>query len=315
MQRRQRHLGGADQEELVAGDLVDHLPLAREEAGPVQRPLADQDRRHDRDRSPRPAGRRGRTGSAPARPSPGRRADRRSASPRPAPPSPSRSSRSPMPRSRWSRGSNSNSGRSPTSRSVTASSSASPSGASGSGRLGSVASELVALRLDLGELGLELLELGAHLAHLGDQPAQRPRRRAWPRRSVGGPVLRGAALLDLGQQLPAAARRARAARRAPRRRRGAPAPPLRGPGPRGCCRRSSTSALSADGFTVADRLRVAVGSPTGTRAGRLDGRLGGGARVLGDELGDLEASLPVTMFWGMIAPEKPPLRIAKMTSW
>ena len=41
-------LGGADQEQLVLGDLVDHLPLAGEEPGPEQRALADQDRRHDR---------------------------------------------------------------------------------------------------------------------------------------------------------------------------------------------------------------------------------------------------------------------------
>ena len=35
VQRGERDLGGADEEELVALDLVDHLPLAREEAGAV----------------------------------------------------------------------------------------------------------------------------------------------------------------------------------------------------------------------------------------------------------------------------------------
>ena len=48
MQRGERDLRGADEEELVALDLVDHLALAGEEPGAVERPLADQDRRHDR---------------------------------------------------------------------------------------------------------------------------------------------------------------------------------------------------------------------------------------------------------------------------
>ena len=48
MERGQRDLRGADQEQLVAGDLVDHLPLAREEAGAEQRALADEHRRDHR---------------------------------------------------------------------------------------------------------------------------------------------------------------------------------------------------------------------------------------------------------------------------
>ena len=48
MERRQRHLRGADQEQLVAGHLVDRLPLAGEEAGAEQWALADEHRRHDR---------------------------------------------------------------------------------------------------------------------------------------------------------------------------------------------------------------------------------------------------------------------------
>jgi len=48
VERGQRDLRGPDEEELVALDLVDHLPLAREEAGAVQRAFPDQDRRDDR---------------------------------------------------------------------------------------------------------------------------------------------------------------------------------------------------------------------------------------------------------------------------
>ena len=48
MQRGQRHLGGAGEEELVLGDLVDLVAVAGQEAGPVERLLAHQHRRHDR---------------------------------------------------------------------------------------------------------------------------------------------------------------------------------------------------------------------------------------------------------------------------
>ena len=48
MQAGQRDLGGADQEELVLGDLVDLVAVAGQEAGPDQGLLADEDRRHDR---------------------------------------------------------------------------------------------------------------------------------------------------------------------------------------------------------------------------------------------------------------------------
>ena len=161
MQRGQRDLRGADEEQLVALDLVDHLALAREEAGAVERPLADEDRRDDRARSPRArdeldgeADQRQldhhqvaeQVGEARAR---GRRR-----------PSPSRSSRARAPRSRWSRGSKPKLG---------------PLAdlAQGDrvvvglavgrrrGRAGSAASAASASRrcLDLGELGLELLDL------------------------------------------------------------------------------------------------------------------------------------------------------------
>src|SRR6478609_9605441 len=48
MQRRQRDLRRADEEELVARDLVDHLPLAGEEPRPEERSLAYEDRGDDR---------------------------------------------------------------------------------------------------------------------------------------------------------------------------------------------------------------------------------------------------------------------------
>ena len=48
MQRRQRHLGGADQVEVVLGQAVDLLLGVGQEAGPVQRLLADEHRRDHR---------------------------------------------------------------------------------------------------------------------------------------------------------------------------------------------------------------------------------------------------------------------------
>jgi hypothetical protein len=48
VQAGQRDLGGADQEELVLGDLVDLVAVRRQEPGAVERLFADEDRRHDR---------------------------------------------------------------------------------------------------------------------------------------------------------------------------------------------------------------------------------------------------------------------------
>ena len=212
-----------------------------------------------------------RSGPAPARPSPGRPAGRRTASRTPPPPSPSRSSRSRRPSSRWSRISNSNSGGSPTSRSVTASSSVSPSGASGSGRLGSVDEQLVALRLDLGELRLEPLDLGAHLAHLGDQRARRPRRSASPPRSRPRPGSAGPAA-----PRPRAAARAGAASRRKSSSR-ASAAPRRASAARagsGSSRMLRRSSIIVSGRLPVASARLAVASPTANRSRRLDGRLG-----------------------------------------
>ena len=86
-------LRGADEEEVVLGDLVDLLAVVGEEAGPEQRLLADQDRRDHRlvalAAQPAPS----RSGPAPARAAPGRPSGRRSASRRASPPTPCRSGR------------------------------------------------------------------------------------------------------------------------------------------------------------------------------------------------------------------------------
>ena len=233
MQRRERDLRGADQEELVALDLVDHLALAGEEPGAVQRSLADEDRRHHRlealaaHRLDREAG------SAPARPSPGRRAGRRSASPRPRRPSRPRSSRA-RGRGRGGRGARSRScGRSPTSRSVTASSSP-PSGASGCGRFGSVAASASrspstsasSACIDLSSAEsffMRSITLASVLA--GALGRARSRRRRW--------FCSRAASLDLGQQLAPARVELEQLVEVAVRARGAPARPGRAPGPRG----------------------------------------------------------------------------------
>ena len=305
VQRRQRHLRGPDQEQLVARDLVDHLPLAGEEAGAEQRALADQHRRHDRHETlaRRPA--RSRSGSAPARPSPGRRAGRRTATRTPPPPSPSRSSRS-RARARGGRGPRSrSSGRSPTSRSVTASSSVTRPGPPGSGRLGSSASSSsrfasTSASSASSSFSSALTSRISAITWLG--VAARALRR---RDLVRGAVLPGPPLLDLGQQLAAARVEAQAARRGHRRRRGARARPGPGSGSSRMLRRSS----------IGGRLASAR-SPTGNRtrcpaAGSLPASE---PAYLETNFATLVASWPVRMFWGMIAPEKPPLRIANRTS-
>ena len=242
-------------------------------------------------------------GPAPTRPSPGRRAGRRSASPRPPPRPPSRSSRGAGPSSRWSSGSKSNSGGSPTSRSVTSSSSVSPSGASGSGRLGSAASSWSRLASTSASSGSSSLSLG-----------RRPRASRATAASASSPCAPG--LLDLRRR-PCSARRGsprspvelapalverqqlvqRSAAPRPRQRRRAPA--------RGRC-----GSLQVErGLRPGGAGPRSSSSPGRRRVGRRPC-----ARVLGEERGDLSASAPTTMFWGMIAPEKPPFRIAKSTS-
>ena len=175
--------------------------------------------------------------------------------------------------------------------------------------------ELGALRLHVVELRLELLELGAHLAHLGDQRLGVVADALGLCDPVRRTVLPRAPLLDLREQLPTAGVHTQqlvellggtsARQRGPRGIRIlADAPQV------------EHYALSAGGFTggrAAPRGRpVAYGEP----------EPGGWTVVWALEpayfetnRATSEASLPVTMFWGMIAPEKPPLRIAKMTSW
>ena len=204
MERRQRDLRGADQEQLVAGDLVDHLPLAGEEAGAVERALADEHRRDHRHEplARRPA--RSRSAPGPARPAPGRPAGRRSASPRPRAAFSISIQPLARPRSRWSRISNSNSGRSPTSRKTTASSSVSrPAPPAPEGW---AASDMSSSRFasTSASSASSSLHLGAHLAHLGDHGLGVLAGALRRRRSIGGAVLPRPPLLDLGQQLPAA---------------------------------------------------------------------------------------------------------------
>ncbi len=239
VERRERDLRGADQEELVALDLVDHLALAREVAGALERALADQDRRHDR---LEPLGADALDGEAHERQldhdevaeeigEAGARRLRRLLHLDPAvAASPGRGGRGPRSRSRAA---------TPTSRRVTPSPS-SPSGASGDGRFGSVRGQLVAARLDLGQLGLHPLDLAAELAHLGDRPFRVLARALRLGDLVGDGVPAGAPLLDLGAGARAGARPRRGARRGPRPRRGAPAPPGPARGPRGSLFRSST---------------------------------------------------------------------------
>ena len=205
MQAGQRDLGGAGEEELVLGDLVDLVAVAGQEAGPLQRLFADQDRRDHRlvalGRGPA----RSRSGPGPARAAPGRPSGRRSASRRAAPPASMSIRPSSVPISRWSRGSKSNSGGSPTSRRTTASSSVIPSGASGSGRLGSASGELARARprpaparpcrtrsvsFSPCTVGHQLLGVLARLLGLADLLGER--------------LALGLGALDLGQQLAAA---------------------------------------------------------------------------------------------------------------
>ena len=282
MQRGQRDLGGADEEELVALDLVDHLALAGEEAGAVERPLADEHRRHHRlealARGPsrREADQRQldhhqvaeQVGEARARRRGGLLdldpavleaevevvADARSRS----------------------------SGGSPTSRRVTASSSP-PSGRLGMGEVRERRRERVAALLDLGELGLQALELRRDRPASARSRRPRPRRRACARRSRRRPRSAPRA----GPRPRAAARgggrRARAARRAPRPRRGARARPAPGPGPRGSRAGRARAAgaaysPSAAACCCSDSISLVVAGLR--RAVDL------AAGVLGDEVGD-----------------------------
>ena len=80
MQPRQRDLGGAGEEQLVLGDLVDLVAVAGQEPGPLQRLLADQHRRHHRLVALGRGRARSRSGPGPARAAPGRPSGRRSAS-------------------------------------------------------------------------------------------------------------------------------------------------------------------------------------------------------------------------------------------
>ena len=276
MQGGERDLGGADQEQLVALDLVDHLPLAGEEPGPVERPLADEHRRDDRlealgaDHLDGEADQRQldqhevaeQVGEARARGG-GRLLDLDPAVARGR----GRGGRGPRSRS---------SARSPTSRRTTASSSVSPSGRVRVGRLGSVAasaSRRASTSVSSASSALSSAETARIRAITSLGVAARALRR---RDRVGGRVLAARA----GPRPRAAARgggrRARAARRAPSAPRRASAARA-GAGSSRIARRSSTSAQPAAAGLLADWSPPACPAAAGVDLG---------ARVLGDELGD-----------------------------
>ena len=300
MQAGQRDLGGAGEEELVLGDLVDLVAVAGQEAGPVQRLLADQDRRHDRlvalaaDQLDREADQ----GQLEQDQVALQVGEARAREPRRRPPCRSAPARC---RSRGGRAARSrSSGRSPTSRRTTASSSVIPSGASGSGRLGSVARDPLELGLDLLQLGLAGLDPSPSApATLGDQllgvlaRAASPRRSAWRASCArpGRPRSRGSS----------SRRRASSASSSSTALGGAAAGQ----------RRLDPLGVGADQLQVEHRRRRAQG----------DG-FAGARRFLGfvcpaysaTKRATASASSPTTMFWGMIAPEKPPFWIAKRAS-
>ena len=280
VERRQRDLRGADQEQLVAGNLVDHLPLAGEEAGAVQRALADEHRRDHRneplaaDQLDREA-HQGQLDQHQVAEQVGEARARGLARLLHLDPAVGEAqvevvadlelelgALADLPqdhgvvlgrpfRSLWRR------------------------------KVGKLGHELVALRLDLGQLGLELLHLGAHLAHLGDQrlgvlPGALRRRDL-----VGGPVLPGAPLLDLGKQLTAALVEAQQLVEGL----GGAAPRQRGPGRLG---------VLADAPKVEHQWSTWPGgcSLLGARPGARSRRLAGlGTGVLGDELRDADRLL------------------------
>ena len=167
-------------------DLVDHLPLAGEEACALERPLADQHRRDHGDEALLGEQPERRSGPAPARPSPGRPSGRRTGSPRRAPRAPCRSG----PSARLARG-----GRGPRTRTRAARRPREAlrrprrtlaSGASGSGRLGSVsASSSRSRSTSASSASSRLISAASSRIPAISLSASRPR--AWPRRSPRRP--------------------------------------------------------------------------------------------------------------------------------
>ena len=208
MQRGERHLARAGQEQLVVGEPVDLLLGVGQQAGAEQRLLAHEHRRHDRLEALLAERRRAPSAPARARAARGRRAGRRSASRPRARPPPCRSARRPArggpgrPRARARR----------------------PRADLGVG-VGGGRVRRVGQRGERGlQLGVDPRELLAQRPHARrDAPASRrsppPRRRppSSPRRSPATPRSGGRAAPPPRAAARAGARRARAPRRAARR--------------------------------------------------------------------------------------------------
>ena len=200
MQGGERDLRGADEEELVALDLVDHLALAGEEPGPVERALADQHRRDHRleplaaDRLDREADQRQldhhqvaeQVGEARAR----RRGRLLDLDPAVLDPELEVVAGLEVEARRLA-------DLAQRDRVLLAT-----VGGLGIGQVGERRGERVAALLDLGELGLQPLELRRHAPSSARSRSPRPRPRACAAAiSLGGLVLLRAPALDLGQQL------------------------------------------------------------------------------------------------------------------
>ena len=199
-----------------------------------------------------------------------------------------------MPRSRWSRTSKSNVGPIPDLAQRDGVVLASVRGVR-MREVGERRRELVAARLDLGELSLQALDLAAQLAHLGDPRLGVLARALRGGDLVGDGVAARAALLDPGQQLAAAGVQRQQlvqglGRTAARERRASRARARRG------CASGRASAAGRAAWRAYSEGRSAGRSrrPSTRRRSRRRPR----------------ASSPTTMFCGMIAPENPPLRIA-----
>ena len=281
----QRDLGGADQEEVVAlVGLVDHLALAREHPGAVQRAPRGPGPAGRPARSPRRGRRRPRGAPARAGPAPGRRGGRRTARPRPRRPSPSRSIRG----AGRARG-----GRRPRSRTraarrpraaTTASSSPRRPGRPGAGRLGSVAASSSRAASTSASSAPGPSPAAATSRICGDQRLGVAARALRLGDLVGRGVLLRAQLLDLRQQLAAARVEAQqlvevvGGTAAGQRLHG------RAPGSSRMLRRSS-EALPAAAYSVPG-AGPDSSDGLGVQRRRRRWAIDVAARVLGDELGD-----------------------------
>ena len=298
VQAGQRDLGGADQEEVVLGHLVDLVAVAGQEAGPVQRLFADQDRRHHRlvalaaDQLDREADQGQlehhqvalQVGEARAR-EPGRRPPCRSGPARCR----SRGGRGARSRTRAARRPRAGRPRPPRS-----------SRRGRRGRAGWAARRRPARAPPRPSPARPCRPRSSPSAPctVGHQRPRPPRRAAWPRRSAWRASCARPGRSRSRAAARAGGRRGRAARRPARRRRAAPAPALTRSGSERISFRSSIAAPRSGRFLAGARRDSSASSPAYSATKRATA----------------SASSPTTMFWGMIAPEKPPFWIAKSAS-